>query len=477
MDINDFRRHAHEMADKLADYFENIENFPVRSSVKPGEIYSALPDRPPDDPEAWKQIIKDFDNIIFPGVTHWQSPDFYAYFPANSSYPSLLGEMLTAGLGAQCMIWETSPAAAELEEKMMNWLREMISLPEDFKGVIQDSASTSTLVAILTARERVSELNINNEGFKHNLYRVYCSTEAHSSVEKAVKIAGIGKMNLVKIEVDNELAMIPSKLEKAVRDDIEKGLIPLCVVAALGSTGTAAIDPLKSIAGICKKFNIWLHVDAAYAGTAFILDEYKYMLDGIEITDSFVFNPHKWMFTNFDCSAYFVKDSEILKRTFEIFPEYLKTEADSLVNNYRDWGIQLGRRFRALKLWFVIRSFGVNGIRKRIKNHIDWASWLAEEIEQSPVFELIKPQRFGLVCFRLKPDNINNSQQLNTLNQDFLEKLNTSGKLYLSHTKVKDNFIIRMVIGQTYTRLENVKKSWNYIKNSGISLINNIQEY
>lgn len=473
MNLNDFRRYAHEMADKLADYFENIQHFPVKSTVSPGEIFSALPKSPPENSESWDHIIDDFDQIIFPGITHWQSPDFYAFFPANSSYPSLLGEFLTAGLGAQCMLWETSPAAAELEEKMMNWLAEMTGLPENFQGVIQDSASTSTLVAILTAREKISNFLINNEGIKQNLYRVYCSQEAHSSVDKAVKIAGIGKNNLIKIEVDNELAMIPGKLEEAISNDLKKGLIPVCVVAALGSTGTTAVDPLKSISKICKKFNIWLHVDAAYAGTAFILDEYRYMLEGIENADSYVFNPHKWMFTNFDCSAYFVKDSDLLKRTFEIFPEYLKTGTDSVVNNYRDWGIQLGRRFRALKLWFVIRSFGVNGIKSRISDHIEWAGWLAKEIDQSPSFELLKPQRFGLVCFRLKPDNLSDKDELNKLNQYFLEKLNSSGKMYLSHTKVKGNFILRMVIGQTYTSFENIERSWSLIKNTGISLINN----
>ena len=346
MNIDDFRKNAHAMADKLADYFENIEQYPVKSVSTPGSIYSLLPVSPPENSESWELIIKDFDQIIFPGISHWQSPYFHAYFPANTSYPSILGEMLAAGLGAQCMSWETSPAATELEERTMNWLRDMAGLPQTFQGVIQDSASSSTLVSILTAREKVTDFSINKEGFKQNTYRVYCSSEAHSSIEKAVKIAGIGKNNLIKIEVDDELAMIPAKLEEAILNDINNGLTPVCVVAALGSTGTTAVDPLKPISEICKKFNVWLHVDAAYAGTAFILDEYRYMLEGIENADSYVFNPHKWMFTNFDCSAYFVRDTDLLKQTFEILPEYLKTKPDSFVNNYRDWGIQLGRRFK-----------------------------------------------------------------------------------------------------------------------------------
>ena len=463
MNIADFRKYAHEMADKLADYYENIESFPVKSMVIPGDIYKSLPSSPPELPERYEQIIQDFDRVILPGITHWQSPNFFAYFPANSSYPSVLAEMLTAALGTQCMLWETSPAAAELEEKVMDWLKKMTGLPENFQGVIQDSASTSTLVAILTAREKATAYNINEEGFLHNKFRVYCSTEAHSSVEKAVKIAGFGKNNLVKVPVDDELAMNVSMLEEAVKTDIGLGFVPVCVVAAIGSTGTTAIDPLLTIAKICKQYNIWLHVDAAYAGTAFVLPELRYLIDGLENADSYVFNPHKWMFTNFDCSAYFVKDAEALKRSFEILPEYLKTRPDSIVNNYRDWGIQLGRRFRALKLWFVIRSFGVSGIREKIRNHIEWAGWLAGKIENSSLFELIKPQRFGLVCFRLIIDNIPDVNTLNALNQEFLFKLNSSGKLYLSHTKINDKFVIRMVIGQTYTNFEHVKQSWEYI--------------
>jgi len=463
------------MADKLADYFEQIESLPVKSLVKPGEIFSKLPDTPPNHPESFNSIIKDFDNIILPGITHWQSPNFYAYFPANSSYPSVLAEILTAGMGAQCMVWETSPAAAELEEKTMNWLREMTGLPQHFQGVIQDSASTSTLVALLTAREKYSSFLINEEGFHHNKFRVYCSTEAHSSVEKAVKIAGFGRKNLVKIAVDDELAMVPEKLENAVKADINKGYIPVCIVAAIGSTGTTAVDPLAEIAEICNKYKIWLHVDAAYAGTAFVLEEYRYMINGIENADSYVFNPHKWMFTNFDCSAYFVKDVATLKRSFEILPEYLKTQPDSLVNNYRDWGIQLGRRFRALKLWFVIRSFGVDGIKEKIRNHIEWAGWLANAIDGTPGFELYKPQRFGLVCFRITPGSIKkDNDKLNAVNQEFLYRLNSSGKLYLSHTKAGNIFILRMVIGQTYTSFENVKRSWEYIRETSGEFINKI---
>ena len=367
---HDFRKYAHEFVDWMADYLETIGDLPVKSQVKPGEIFDRISDDPPHEGESMPTIFEDFRNIILPGMTHWQSPNYFAYFTGNSSYPSVLAEMLTATMAAQCMVWETSPAAAELEEKVLNWLRDMIGLPDIFEGVIQDTASTANLVALLTAREKASGFSINEEGFTGDrTYRVYCSTEAHSSIEKAVKMAGFGRKNLVKVEVDESLAIQPEKLKDAVLRDLERGYYPLCVVAALGTTGTVAIDPLKPLAGICSEHGIWLHVDAAYAGTALVLPEQRWMTEGVEGVDSFVFNPHKWMFTNFDCSAYYVRDTEALIRTFEILPEYLKTGTRGKVNDYRDWGIQLGRRFRALKLWFVIRDYGVEGIRRKITLH------------------------------------------------------------------------------------------------------------
>ena len=292
MNAKEFRIHAHNVVDWMADYLENIEKYPVKSYVKPGEISSQIPDTPPQKGEDMQQIINDMDKAIMPGITHWQSPNFFAYFPANSSYPSLLAEMVTACLGAQCMIWETSPAAAELEEKMMTWLAGMIGLPDSFSGVIQDTASTATLTALLTARERTSDYRINETGYhKSPDYRIYCSTETHSSIEKAVKIAGFGRSNLIKIKVDNEFRMSTELLAEAIEKDIAGGKIPLCVVATLGTTGTTAIDPLKEIADICNKYKLWLHIDAAMAGTALLLPEFRWMIDGIEFADSFVFNP------------------------------------------------------------------------------------------------------------------------------------------------------------------------------------------
>ena len=325
----------------------------------------------PDSSEDFSQIFADFEKIILPGITHWQSPSFHAYFPGNSSLPSLLGEMLTSTLAAQCMIWETSPAAAELEERVLDWLKDAMGLPKHFKGVIQDTASTATLSAILTARENAANFPINDKGFDHNRYRVYCSAETHSSIEKAVKIAGLGRENLVKITVDDQLRMDPNALKQAIEDDLASERVPMCVIATIGTTSTCAVDSIPDVAAITKRYKLWLHVDAAFAGTAMLLEEYRWMIKGLEMADSYVFNPHKWMFTNFDCTAYYVKDEELLIRTFEVLPEYLKTKTRGQVKDYRDWGIPLGRRFRALKLWFVIRSFGLDGIRAKLRLHIE----------------------------------------------------------------------------------------------------------
>ncbi|MBM2813857.1 MAG: aromatic-L-amino-acid decarboxylase [Ignavibacteria bacterium] len=464
MNSKEFRQIGKELIDKIADYFDQIEDYPVKSQVKPGEILGQIPSNAPVQGEEFPDIIMDFDNIIMPGMTHWQHPRFFAYFTANNSFPSLLGEMLTAALGAQCMIWETSPAAAELEEAMMNWLRDMIGLPKEFTGCIQDTASTATLVSILTARESRTNYHINHSGFgKQPTYRLYCSTEAHSSIEKAAKIAGIGRSNVVKIPVDSNFAMVTSELEYAIKTDINNGNVPLAVIAAFGTTSTTAIDPIDEIGEICRKYSVWLHVDAAFAGSALVLPEIRPLLKGMEYVDTFVFNPHKWMFTNFDCSAYFVRNKETLIRTFEIMPEYLKTGSDSVVNNYRDWGIQLGRRFRALKLWFVLRSFGVEGIQSRIREHIILAEELRKKIEEHSDFEIAAPSPFNLVCFRYKPHGIDDINELNELNESLHKKLNATGKIYLTHTKLNNLYTLRMVIGQTNVSREHVEFAWELI--------------
>jgi aromatic-L-amino-acid decarboxylase len=408
--------------------------------------------------------MKDFEEIIMPGITHWQSPNFFAYFPANTSPPSILAEMLTSALSAQCMIWETSPAAAELEERMMIWLRDLIGLPPDFEGVIQDTASTSTLAAIITAREKISKFTVNEEGLKNaGTLRIYCSVQTHSSVEKAVKIAGIGRKNLIKVAVNENYSMNPGKLREAIDEDKKNGFIPCCVIVTLGTTGTASVDPLRAIGEICRENGIWLHVDAAMGGTALILPEFQWMLDGREYIDSFVFNPHKWMFTSFDCSAFFIRDSESLIRTFEILPEYLKTRTRGKVNDYRDWGIPLGRRFRALKLWSVIRSYGTNGLREKIRYHISLASRLAENISAEPDFELLAPVSLNVVCFRYHPSGIA-EDKINSANEMLNHMLNDTGRIYLTHTTLKGKYTLRMVTGQTNVTLDHVEKAWDLIR-------------
>ncbi|TAL79300.1 MAG: aspartate aminotransferase family protein [Bacteroidetes bacterium] len=470
MTPDEFRKHAHELVDWMAGYMENVESYPVKSSVAPGEIFSKIPDHPPAHPEPFDTLIKDIDSIIIPGITHWQSPNFYAYFPANASPPSILSEMLIATLGAQCMIWETSPAAAELEEKMMIWLREMIRLPSEFEGVIQDTASTATLAAIITAREKKTSFSINNEGAENaGTLRVYCSEQTHSSVEKAVKISGIGKKNLVKIPVKPDFSMDPEILRNTIVKDKMKGYIPCCVVATIGTTGTTAVDPLRAIGEICSENDIWLHVDAAMAGTALILPEFQWMLDGREYIDTFVFNPHKWMFTNFDCTAYFVKDAGALIKTFKVLPEYLQTRTRGKVNDYRDWGVPLGRRFRALKLWSVIRSYGTEGLKEKVRYHVSIAIRLSEMISKESDFELLAPVIISLVCFRYIPDGIDKNK-INKLNEKLNHQLNDSGKIYLSHTVLNGKYILRMVTAQTNVTLEHVKKAWDLIKSTARSL-------
>lgn len=468
---SDFRAEAHKMADRIADYFEQIEQYPVKSQVKPGEIIAKLPLSPPEKPESMESVMADFEKVIMPGITHWQNPNFFAFFPANSSYPSVLAEMLTAALGQQGMIWETSPAAAELEERVMEWLKKMFGLPGNWTGVIQDTASASTLSALLTAREKITGFSINEEGFDNNeKLRIYCSTETHSSIEKAVKIAGYGRKNLVKISVDLNFAMQSQALRVAIEKDISEGFKPTCVIATIGTTGSTAVDPIEEIGKICREFGIWLHIDAAYAGTALILPEMQHFARGLELADSYVFNPHKWMFTNFDCSAYFVRDPEMLIRTFEILPEYLKTRTRGQVNDYRDWGVALGRRFRALKLWFVIRNFGVEGIREKVRKHLQLAQWLATEIHKTTDFELLAPVTFSLVCFRFRPEIFTHEETINQLNEQLLQRLNAGGRIYMTHTKLNGKYTLRMVIAQTNVEFRHVDTAWKLIKETAANV-------
>jgi len=462
-DHDHFRRYGHIFVDWLADYFEHIEQYPVKSRSLPGDLLSQLPLSAPEGGESMDEIFNDFRALIMPGISHWQHPSWFAYFPANNSPASVLAEMLTSGLGSQCMSWQTSPAATELEERVMDWLRQMIGLPPEFTGVIQDTASTASLCALLSAREQVSGYSANQQGMYEPPLMVYTSTEAHSSIEKGVKIAGFGKENLRLIQTREDFSMCPESLSQAIAKDLENGRKPACVVATLGTTSSMAMDPVEAIANICKQFNVWLHVDAAFAGTAAIDPDHRWFMKGTGHCDSFVFNPHKWMLTNFDCSAYFVRKPDVLLRTLGMQPEYLKTAADTEVKNYRDWGIQLGRRFRALKLWFVIRSYGIAGIRDLVNRHIamarDFASWL----EADASFELMAPQQLSLVCFRFNPGALND-KDLNHINQQLMERINATGTVFLTHTILRGRFTLRLSIGQRTTSARHVQQAWQLIK-------------
>ena len=470
MKIEDFQKHSHELVDWMFSYLKEIEKYPIKPDIKPGEIYNALPEKPPMNGEAFDKIFKDFNEIIIPGITHWQSPNFHAFFPANNSYPSILAEMLISTIGAQCMMWDTSPSATELEQKVTEWIRDSIGLPSNWSGVINDTASVGTICSLLTARETHSKFKINSDGFSNNKYKIYCSKETHSSIEKAVKIIGFGSKNLNKIDTDNNLSIDLKKLENQIIKDIESNYIPLAIISTYGTTGTVAFDSINEIALIAKKYKIWHHIDAAYAGSALFLDEYKKDINNIKYADSFLFNPHKWMLTNFDCSLYYVKDEEKLIKTLEIHPEYLKTSSKN-IKNYKDWSIQLGRRFRALKLWFVIRSYGINGIKKYLKNHINLAKYLKDIILNDENFELTTKQNMNMINFRFNPKKSKNNSEINKLNIRLIDKLNKTGKIYLSHTMINNIYSIRMPIGSTTVGIENIKSSWKLIKKTSQNII------
>lgn len=467
MDKETFRAFGHQFVDWVVDYMEHTERYPVRSPLQPGDVKQQLPHSPPELGESMERIFDDFKSIVLPGITHWQHPGWFAYFPANNSPPSVLAELLTAGLGAQCMIWQTSPAAAELEEVVMEWLRKALDLPAGMSGCIQDTASTATLCALLTARERATDFEANRQGLRRPL-TVYASEETHSSIEKGAKIAGYGKEALRRIPTDGDYAMQPEALEEALCRDLAVGLQPACVVATIGTTSSTAVDPLAAIGAICRRRGIWLHVDAAFAGTAAVLPEMRWLLDGLESADSFVFNPHKWMLTNFDCSAYYVKDPAALVRTFEIHPEYLKTGVDAEVRNFRDWGVQLGRRFRALKLWFVMRAYGLEGIRTLVREHLRLAELFRRWVEAEPNFELLAPAPLSLVCFRLNDGRP--EEALNALNQRLLEEVNGTGSVFLTHTVLRGRYTLRLVVGQRTTAERHVRAAWEIIREKAAAI-------
>lgn len=463
MSPEDFRRHGHAVIDWIADYYSNIERFPVLSRVAPGEIRSRLPAKAPPKGESFDRILKDVSDLILPGITHWQSPNFFAYFPANGSGPGILGDLLSSGLGVQGMLWSTSPACTELETHVLDWLVPVLGLPERFLststggGVIQDTASSSSLCALLAGRERATGFSSNANGCDGRLV-AYTSSQAHSSIEKAVKIAGMGAKNLRLIEVDEKFAMRPDMLARQIDDDQRAGLIPCFVCATMGTTSSTAFDPLAQIGPICRQHNLWLHVDAAMSGTAAICPEFRWMNEGLQFADSYAFNPHKWMFTNFDCDCFWVADRKALIHTLSVLPEYLRNTAteSGAVIDYRDWHIQLGRRFRSLKLWFVIRHYGIEGLQFHVRQHVAVAQQFAEWVGSDARFELAAPVPLNLVCFR--------DRRGDSANQALMEKVNASGDLFITHTKLDGKFTLRFCVGQTNTTERHVRQAWKRIQ-------------
>jgi aromatic-L-amino-acid decarboxylase len=462
MSPDEFRRAGYAAIDWICDYMERVESLPVLSQVRPGEIRAKLPARPPARGEPFDAILRDMNEIVLPGLTHWQSPNFFAFFPANNSGPSILGELLSAGLGVQGMLWATSPACTEVETHVLDWMVDMLALPGRFKssgeggGVIQDSASGAGLCAMLAARERATNFAANQHGTMGRL-TAYASTQAHSSIEKGVMIAGLGRENLRLIDVDTTYAMRPDALEARIARDKAAGLTPCFACATVGTTSSNAIDPVRRIGEICRRHDVWLHVDGAMSGTAALCPEFRHVNDGLELADSYCFNPHKWMFTNFDCDCFFVADRAALVKALSVLPEYLKNKATAsgAVIDYRDWQVPLGRRFRALKLWFVVRHYGVEGLQYHIRQHVKLAQEFVSWVAADKRFELAAPAPLNLVTFRHVGGD--------PINQAILDRVNLSGKIYLTHTRLDGKLTLRMSIGQTWTQQRHVENAWRMI--------------
>lgn len=471
MSAEEFRRHGRAVVDWIANYMENVESYPVLSRLTPGAVRALLPENPPDEGEPFQAILADVDRVILPGITHWQSPRFHAFFPANASGPSILGELLSAGLGVQGMLWITSPACTELETHVLDWLVDMLDLPQKFKssgqggGVIQDTASSATLCALLAGRERT----LQRPGRRCDPSKLvaYASTQAHLSVEKAMRIAGLGSDRLRLIEVDEKHAMRAHELEDRIASDLGAGFTPCFVCATLGTTSSNAFDSLPAIGAVARKHGIWLHVDAAMSGTAALCPEFRYIHAGLELADSYCFNPHKWMFTNFDCDCFYVADRHSLISAFSILPDYLKNRATSSgdVIDYRDWHVPLGRRFRALKLWFVIRWYGVEGLRHHVREHVRLAQEFASWVDADARFERVAPAPLNLVCFRIDGTE--------ALNRALLEELNAGGRLYLTQARLGGRLCLRFCVGQTHTKRRHVTEAWERIQEVATRLHSN----
>jgi aromatic-L-amino-acid decarboxylase len=453
--------------DWIAAYLDHPEKYPVLSQSRPGDIKSSLPSSPPVTGEPLREILADFESKIVPGITHWNHPAFFGYFATSSNVPAILAEMLVATLDVKAMLWKTSPAATELEEVVTDWLRQMLGLSDEWWGMTTDTASISSMLALAAARESRPELAIRERGMSGRTdlprLRVYCSAHAHSSIDKGALALGFGLENVVKIDDDDEFRMRPDMLASAIAADRAKGFLPLACVATVGTTSTSSIDPVPAIAEICRREHVWLHVDSAYGGMLAIVPEYRYLLDGVELADSLVVNPHKWLFTPSECSVLFLRHPEILKRAFSLVPEYLVTREQDEVVNYMDYGVQLGRRFRALKLWMMIRAFGVEGLAATLRNHRAIARAFAGAVEAEPNWVLMSPVPFALVCFRYAPAGMSD-EECDRINEAIMHAVNAGGDVFLSHTKLRGRFTLRMAIGNLRTERRHVELAWQRLR-------------
>jgi len=465
MDAQEFRRLGYQLVDWIADYREGLERLPVMSPAQPGDIRAAFPDHPPLHGGRMDAAMAALDRDVLPGITHWNHPSFFAYFPSNTSYSSILGDLAASGLGAQGMSWQTSPAATEVEEVVMDWLRQMVGLSPAFTGVIHDTASTATFTALLCAREKTSNYAQNGEGLQSGEAPlvVYASDQGHSSIEKAALLAGFGRSFLRLIPTDDNHALRIDLLQAAIQKDLDIGLRPCALVACVGTTGTTAIDPVSAMADLAEQHGMWLHVDAALAGTAMVLPECRWMWEGVERADSLVFNPHKWMGVGFDLSAYYVRDPQHLIRVMSTNPSYLRTAQDGQVSNFRDWHIQLGRRFRALKLWFYLMDVGVEGLQARLRRDLENAQWLKEQVDADPAWERLAPVPLQTVCLRHTKPGLNEAE-LATHNLDIARRVNDSGKAYLTPSMLKGRQMLRVSIGAETTERRHVEALWDALR-------------
>jgi aromatic-L-amino-acid decarboxylase len=472
MSPEEFRRYGHAVVDWIAEYWSDLPGQPVAADIEPGAIAARLPAGPTAHGEPFEAILADLPRVVTPGLTHWQHPGFFGYFPANTSGPSVLGDLLCAGLGVQGMLWATGPACTELETVVLDWLADLLDLPAAFRstgtggGVIQDSASSATLVATLAALHRASGGAWRGAAVDRR-YTVYTSTQGHSSVEKAARIAGLGAAGLRLVDVDPvSQAMRPDALRAAIDADRAAGTVPALVVATIGTTGTTAVDPLPQLGAITREHGVWLHVDAAYAGAAAICPELRYSHAGLELADSYCFDPHKWLLTGFDCDAFWVADRATLIDALSVLPEYLRnaaTEAGAVID-YRDWQVSLGRRFRALKLWLVLRWYGVEGLRAHVRHGVALAQELAGWIDADDRFEIVAPHPFSLVCFRLRGDDAGDGHTQDARGAELLRRVNATGRVFLTHTRVAGRYTLRLAIGAPMTEREDVRRAWELLQ-------------